>query len=523
MGYNPYDSVGKIEISLGLEFTFTERAVLRSFKLPSFWVAVAILGMIPLLSAQESRGVPQGPVSPRSSGLPPGPVTPQIAAAVMCNRSGRPIWCRESDIGAWTNAAIALIGCGEVYIPAGTYRQTTPIVKPRCVKLGGASGYGTTLTYTTTTGCAVVIADNSGSSLYAPGALEDLNFVGPGAGPPADNHPTSTCGVYFGGSDGGATSPTTPIDPATNYGDHGNLNRVRISHFGVGVQFGFNTWRDTIFESVIASNGTGVSMPANITAGNPVSNSGENITLLNSSVLNNVGVGLFVGTGLLVNFNLVNTSFDFNHSWAVQNGTTTSQNAVSFVNGYIVQPNQWIQNYGHMNLDGVYATDGSDSGTLGYLIDNENESFTVTGGEFFNGGSGTTLNSAGVGSVWLGALVTPGLTGPVVGLIDRFGDAGFAALTASSAVVSGAVQGAVLSGNLLSQNTAGQLAGTSACSSGTQTISFGATYASQPVILLFDETTAGGVKLSAKSTSGFTAACAGAADVFDWMVIGNPN
>jgi hypothetical protein len=298
---------------------------------------------------------------------------------------------------------------------------------------------------------------------------------------------------------------------------------VRISHFGVGVQFGFNTWRDTIFESVIASNGTGVSMPANITAGNPVSNSGENITLLNSSVLNNVGVGLFVGTGLLVNFNLVNTSFDFNHSWAVQNGTTTSQNAVSFVNGYIVQPNQWIQNYGHMNLDGVYATDGSDSGTLGYLIDNENESFTVTGGEFFNGGSGTTLNSAGVGSVWLGALVTPGLTGPVVGLIDRFGDAGFAALTASSAVVSGAVQGAVLSGNLLSQNTAGQLAGTSACSSGTQTISFGATYASQPVILLFDETTAGGVKLSAKSTSGFTAACAGAADVFDWMVIGNPN
>lgn len=520
---------------------------MRTFKLPSLCVAIAILGMTPLLTAQELRGVQQGeaspqsrhvmpgvgspqsndvregPGSPRSSGLPPGPVTPQIAAALACNRARRPIWCREPDIGAWTNEAIALIGCGEVYIPAGTYRQTTPIVKPRCVKLGGASGYGTTLTYTPTTGCAVVIADGSGPSLYAPGALEDLNFVGPGAGPPADDHPTSTCGVYFGGSDGGSTSPSTQIDAAGNYGDHANLNRVRISHFGVGVQFGFNTWRDTIFESVIASNGTGVSMPANVTSANPVSNSGENITLLDSSVLNNVGVGLFVGTGLLVNFNLVNTSFDFNHSWAVQNGTTASQNAVSLVNGYIVQPNYWIQNYGRMTLDGVYATDGSASGTLGYLIDNEAETFTVTGGQFFNGGSGTTLNSAGVGSVWLGALVTPGLTGPVAGLIDRFGDAGFAALTASSAVVSGGVQGTFLSSDILNQNTANHLAGTSACSSGTAAINFSASYASAPVILLFDETTTGGVKLSAKSTSGFTAACAGASDVFDWIVVGNPN
>jgi hypothetical protein len=297
---------------------------------------------------------------------------------------------------------------------------------------------------------------------------------------------------------------------------------VRISHFGVGLQFGFNTWRDTIFESVIVSNGTGVSMPANVTAANPISNSGENLTLLDTSVLNNVGVGLFVGTGLLVDFNVVNTSFDFNGSWAVQNGTSYSQNTVSFVNGYIVQPSHWIQNYGRMSLDAMYVTDGSDSGALGYLIDNESETFTVTGGQFYNGGSGTTLNSAGVGSVWLGALVTPSLSGPVVGLIDRFGDAGFAALGASSAVVSGVVQGAVLAGDILNQNAANHLAGTSACSFGTKAISFGATYSSPPVILLFDETTAGGVKLSAKSISGFTADCTGASDVFDWIVIGNP-
>ena len=175
---------------------------MKRFKLPSVCIAIAILAMIPLLSAQQSNGVPSGPLSPQSSGLPPGPVTPQIAAAVMCNGSARPAWCSGSDIGAWTNAAISIVGCGEVYIPAGNYTQRTSIVKPRCVKLDGASGYATTLNYTATTGCEVVISDNSGPSLYAPGALEDLNLVGPGAGPPADNHLTplaaSTSEVVMG-------------------------------------------------------------------------------------------------------------------------------------------------------------------------------------------------------------------------------------------------------------------------------------------------------------------------------------
>lgn len=447
-----------------------------------------------------------------------------MAAAVACRGSFRPAWCTESDIGAWTNAAIAQVGCGDVYIPAGTYTQRTAIVKPRCVRIFGATGYSTTLNYVTGTGCAVVIADSSGPSTYAPGALEDLQLVGPGAGPPADTHATPTCGVYFGGSDGGPTSPSISLDPPTNYGDHNSLNRVRISHFGVGVQFGTNAWRDTIFEGVIASNGTGVSMPSSITAGNPTSNSGENITLLDTSVLNSVGVGLFVGTGILANFNIVNTSFDFNGSWAVQNGTSATQTAVSFVNGYIVQPSRWIQNYGYMTLEAVYATDGSRSGDIGYLIDNQAAFLTVTGGQFFNGGSGTTLNPSGACSVWIGALVTPGLTGQACGgSIDRFGDAGFAALTASSAIVSGMVRGSTLSGQILDQTTQNRLAGTTACSSGTAVVTFGTSYASQPVILIFDETTPGGIKLSAKSTSGFTASCTGDSDVFDWIVVGNPD
>jgi len=80
-----------------------------------------------------------------------------------------------------------------------------------------------------------------------------------------------------------------------------------------------------------------------------------------------------------------------------------------------------------------------------------------------------------------------------------------------------------LSSNRFNQIAANQLAGVSACSSSTKTISFPITYTSQPIILLFDETTAGGIKFTSKSTSGFVASCTGASDAFDWMVIGNPN
>jgi hypothetical protein len=73
------------------------------------------------------------------------------------------------------------------------------------------------------------------------------------------------------------------------------------------------------------------------------------------------------------------------------------------------------------------------------------------------------------------------------------------------------------------QASANRFSGTSSCSGSTMTLSLPITYASQPVILVFDETTKGGANLSARSTSGFTVSCAGATDVFDWMVIGNPN
>jgi len=85
------------------------------------------------------------------------------------------------------------------------------------------------------------------------------------------------------------------------------------------------------------------------------------------------------------------------------------------------------------------------------------------------------------------------------------------------------VQVAQVNANTLDQISASRFAGVSACSGSTKTIAFPITYSSQPAVFIFDETTAGGIHLTARSTAGFTASCSGASDSFDWMVVGNPN
>ena len=67
-------------------------------------------------------------------------------------------------------------------------------------------------------------------------------------------------------------------------------------------------------------------------------------------------------------------------SWAIENGTSATQTSISLVNGYIVQPSRWIRNFGYMNVEGMYATDGGASGQLGYLIDNQASFLTVLAG-----------------------------------------------------------------------------------------------------------------------------------------------
>jgi hypothetical protein len=75
----------------------------------------------------------------------------------------------------------------------------------------------------------------------------------------------------------------------------------------------------------------------------------------------------------------------------------------------------------------------------------------------------------------------------------------------------------------LNQFGANELAGVASCENSTRSIIFKIKYNFPPVVLVADETTKGGVNVTAKSESGFTVSCSGASDTFDWQAIGNPN
>jgi hypothetical protein len=69
----------------------------------------------------------------------------------------------------------------------------------------------------------------------------------------------------------------------------------------------------------------------------------------------------------------------------------------------------------------------------------------------------------------------------------------------------------------------GDSAGVLTCSTSTVTKTFARAYASTPVIVVSDETTSGGARVSAKSATGFTVTCIGPSDVVDYTTYGNPN
>ena len=341
-----------------------------------------------------------------------------------------------ADIGAQVNAAITQLGAagGSIYIPAGTYNFTNTIYIPRVVKLFGASSYGTVLNWTPSTGWAIVVADQLGTSIYPEGCIEDLKLVGPTS--------VDTVGaIYIGGSDAAAStgagfpaSPLVGVDPSASFGDHFSFNRLNISQFGVGVQWGNNGWSNTFLECAITSNATNVFFP------NSTYDSGERIAFVGSS-LQNATTGLLMAAGgsqVDVDFFFTACSFDFCSGWCVQNLNTIWE--VNLVNCHIESQQKWLQSYGYCALVGCNFTNGSNSSAApGWLIDNQNVAagggFSVHGGTFFNGGSGVLMNPSSGPSVWFGALLNGIITGfPATGIVDAVGDAAFKTLNVTGAV-----------------------------------------------------------------------------------------
>jgi hypothetical protein len=204
-------------------------------------------------------------------------------------------------------------------------------------------------------------------------------------------------------------SPLVANAPSTNLCAAFNINRVRIVQvsgagtFGIGFQWGYNSWSQTFTECVIQGTGiAGAYFPPNIGTSH---NSGENINFIGSIIGNNYSVGLFVGNGYSVNVNLIGCSIDSNGltstlpPWCIQNGTTPtgSGNTVNLTSSYIFSEQQWISNYGYMSIYAAYFSGGS--GVSTFLIDNEGQ-LVVYGGQFENAGSGTYLKSGSAPSLW---------------------------------------------------------------------------------------------------------------------------
>ena len=288
------------------------------------------------------------------------------------------------DIGLQVQNAIAALPSagGTVYIPAGSYTQASTIILPRYVLLQGASAFGTQLTYTGA-GWAVIIADSSGGGNYPEGGIADISFAGPGtttgtggiyfggsdgviAGSGTVNTSgtavvsesgtgfstatwtagtiiiiqgvayliastnssssitlqTSGAGIQTGVSYLVVASPSTASDPASNYGDHVNLNRVCVggnsTGFTIGVQFGDNTFSTSLTQCLIDGNNVGVASGGQIF----YNGSGEGFDFLETGIQNNLSIGVIDNYGAEMYFTMCH--FDYNQASPYTNYTGLS-------------------------------------------------------------------------------------------------------------------------------------------------------------------------------------------------------
>jgi hypothetical protein len=237
-----------------------------------------------------------------------------------------------TDVGPQIMSAITALpgGCGEVIVPAGSYVQQTTVIKPRCVKLRGEAAYSTVLNWQPTTGAAIVVADSSGVNNYPEGDISDITLSGPGGS-------STSIGIYLGGDPGGHLSHTS------DYGDHQNLNQVRVIQFGTGIQWGNNTWSTAISQSLISNDGTGLSFPSGLT------NAGESISVYGSRIqnsltgLNLVGFSDFYFYGSSCDYNITCGNVNAGHFYGMHfeqsmgpilTITGTSQPHVEIIGGW---------------------------------------------------------------------------------------------------------------------------------------------------------------------------------------------
>ena len=259
-----------------------------------------------------------------------------------------------------------------------------------------------------------------------------------------------------------------------------------------------NSWSITFFESTFVANATAFFIPGTLNG-----TSGEEIRFIGCSILNQTGIGIKIATNGYVDCHCAACSFDFNGSWAVQNGTSSVSNVsiVEMAGCYLQQPTDrsWVQNFGWCTITGGLFQ-GIGAGTITYLIDNEN-AMTVTGGFFFNNGTG-------------GAIFNP--SGKPVDVIGSFINGVTPAPIALAASI--AIAGKLNSSNADVQGNITSISGT------TVTRTFGTPYSNIPTVVVTPKTNAGTYFISAISATGFTITYStSGAQAFSYIVMGNPD
>lgn len=182
-----------------------------------------------------------------------------------------------ADIGAQINAAYAALPDtgGIIYVPSGNYGFSTEIqinTAKKAATIICSPAYGTQLTWTGTGTSTVFNVNGSNNNRRAYGyGIRDCVFSGPYL--VAGSTGSSTIAIEVGGSNGG---------------NGFYMSGVTVKHFGVGIQFGPNTW-STVVEgaSSFYNNGYSVYYP---TTENQF-NSGEGFIFNGDDFFDNIGFG----------------------------------------------------------------------------------------------------------------------------------------------------------------------------------------------------------------------------------------
>jgi hypothetical protein len=426
-----------------------------------------------------------------------------------CALSSPPPWCSGSEMGAWVNAAYAALPSsgGEIYIPAGSYSYTTPIVmatshKP--VRLSGAGVHATDLVYTPSTGTAITV--DTGTSNFSD-ELKGFRLVGPG-------NATTTTGIACGS--------------ATNNGSIFSVyDLIQVAAFGTGLNFGWNCFGWQGNQVTVSDNGQdlldGASGKENMTCFKCI------ISLTTPGTTGTTANGLQISTAS--DWHFYSSSID-NVQIAVSNNAT-----VAVYGGHMENPSEGSYDF--------FTSSGNSLQFHGTTFNQDNLS-TFPNGRFgsVTGGSFNIFGGTAFSPVRLNVFVA--FSGRAYGsnhglILNSAFSSGWEANTgggstsafpqdnAGNAVTTGVVQASILRGGALQQIAAKNFAGSCSMSATTTcTFTTSASFSHYLSFVSIDQASAlPAAAISAKcAIQGTTVTItAGASNSLTWdcLLVGNPN